>query len=165
MVIKLVTWFSLVIDHGSAVWQHFTSHFLGTSHAICLAFKVLYCCLCCAFVLCTHFSAHSFTAVICPAKHLPPLKLYSLSSFLHYKKNNNQQHYFFSFVSLLQCRLPALFQCDSQSEMDSCFLQFPAVLRPSIPVNKRPNLVGKPTDHGEGTDDGCTGHCCTLGIL
>lgn len=160
MVIKLVTWFSLVIDHGSAVW-----HFLSISHVICLAFKVLYCCLCCAFVLCTHFSARSFTAVVCPAKYLPPLILYSLSSLLHYKKKITNNIIFFSFLSLLQCRPPVLFQCDSQSEMDSCFPQFPAVLRPSIPVNKRPNLVGKPTDHGEGTGDGCTGHCCTLGIL
>lgn len=33
---------------------------------------------------------------------------------------------------------------------------FPAVLHPPIPVNKRPNLVGKPSDHGEGNSDGCT---------
>lgn len=97
MVIKLVTWFSLVIDHGSAVW-----HFLSISHVICLAFKVLYCCLCCAFVLCTHFSARSFTAVVCPAKYLPPLILYSLSSLLHYKKkitNNIIFSVFYLFFS------------------------------------------------------------------
>lgn len=37
--------------------------------------------------------------------------------------------------------------------LDSCLSRFPAVVRTNIPVNKKPNLVGKPSDHGEGNTD------------
>lgn len=158
-VLLLLTWSALVIGHCNAVWQHSTPKW-PFQHLICrlLGFYNIVVAVLCQ-CLCTHFAKHndtlSYAAIFfCSTKshcHLYLFALYPTTPL-------------YSFVSPLLLWLKILFHYNSSSG----HLQFLAVQHLAVPVNKKPNLVGKPSDHGEGNDDAVsyflTWKCCRSSI-
>lgn len=66
MVILLLTFFSLVIGHGNALWQHLTKFAAFHMQSAWLLYALLFLVLC--LCLCTHCTKHSITVIFCPAK-------------------------------------------------------------------------------------------------
>lgn len=143
-VFLLLTWSALVIGHCNALWQHSTPKW-PFQHLICrlLGFYNIVVAVLCQ-CLCTHFAKHSHTSSY-TAVFFAPLNLTIIFICLHYIL----QHFFYSFVSPLLLWLKFLFHYNSSC----CYLQFLAVQHLAVPVNKKPNLVGKPSDHGESNRD------------
>lgn len=122
MVIKLLTWFSLVIGHGSALWQHFTKWLFSISHAISSAFMCfIVACIMPVFVY-SFFSAQYYCGLL-PC-FISPINLTVFHHYCTIKITNN-----------------ACFQfCVSPSGPTTCsvsmwFLIWNGLLFPTIPCS------------------------------